>query len=217
MAPPSIQYSTVFGATYSADASGGDTTLVTVSLRDGDDEEGQTGHDAEVWGQAPVIYRPADPDDKGACQALTTLVGKSNVCLATRDLRAVNAMPALGPGDAAFVCPTGQGGFFTKTDGSMGILQRGKDGEKDSLAVFEQDGTFNISSKYGQIVLGPDGFHVILANGQCFSLGGEDVTMTATSMSLAAATVALGTGASAPLATVSGGIVPVTGVFVRPG
>lgn len=217
MAPPALQYSTAFGAAYGADASGGDTTLVTVSLRDGDDEEGQTGTDVEVWGQAPVLYRPADPDDKGSCQTLTTLIGGTPVCMATRDLRAVDSMPALGPGDAAFVCPTGRGGFFTKPDGSMGMLQRGKGGAPDSLAVFEQDGTFNVSTKHGQIVLGPNGFQVILPNGECFSLGGNNVTMSATSMNLEVASLALGTGASAPLAAVSGGVVPVSSIFVRPG
>lgn len=228
MAPPSLQYSTLFGATYSTAASGGDATLVTASIRDGDDEDGQTGHDVEVWGQAPVLYRPADPDDKGSCQALTTLIGGTPVCLATRDLRAVDAMPALGPGDAAFVCPTGRGGFFTKTDGSMGLLQRGVGGAKDALLVFEPDGTFSITTPHGQIVLGPDGFQVILANGQCIGLGENDFTVTGTSANIATSSVALGIGASVPLAAApltvaaTGGgpgfysPVPITGIFVRP-
>ena len=54
------------------------------------------------------------PDDRtsGACQALTTLIGGTPVCLGTRDLRAVRTHPCAGQGDAAFVCPTGRVGFL---------------------------------------------------------------------------------------------------------
>ena len=214
MAPPRLQYSTAFDATYSDKASGGDTTLVTTSIRDGDDQDGQTGTDVEVWGQAPVLYVPADPDDGGSCQALTTEIGGVPLCLATRDLRAVDAMPALPRGGAAFVCPTGRGGFFSNPDGSMGMLQRGVSGAKDALLVFEPDGTFNLSTPWGQMVLGPDGWQVILANGQCIAIGADAFTVTGTQASIATSSVALGATAAAPLAAVSGGVVPVNNVFV---
>lgn len=226
---PALQYGTTFGATYSTAASGGDATLVTTSLRDGDDEEGQTGHEAEVWGVAPVVYVPDDPTDAGACQALTTDIGGQPVCLGTRDLRAVGAIPALGRGDAAFVCPTGRGGVIVQKDGSITLLQRGTGGRKDALLVMEPDGAFNVSTPFGQIVLDADGFRVILASGECFTLGGTQFVASATSISLSGATVGLGVGASVPLAAVpltpaaTGGgpgfysPVPVTRIFVPPG
>lgn len=200
MAPPRLQYSTLFGATYSDTASGGATTVVTASIRDGDDEDGSLGHEVEVWGVAPVVYVPDDPDDTGACQSLTTMIGGSPVCLGTRDLRAVKAIPALAKGDAAFVCPTGRVGFLAKKDGTVGILQRGEGDNPDSSLLFEPDGAFVMTCPWGQIVFDADGFRVIGPNGESFGLGGNDITMTATSMTLASASLALGVGAAVPLA-----------------
>ena len=226
---PALQYSTAFGATYGSTASGGASTLVTTSLRDGDDEEGQTGHDAEVWGVAPVVYVPDDPTDAGACQSLTTLLGGVPVCLGTRDLRAVHAIPALGRGDAAFVCPTGRGGLIVQKDGSLTLLQRGTGGRKDALLSIEADGSLVITTPHGQIVLDADGFRVIGPNGEALGIGGNDFTVTATTISLAGSTVALGAGASVPLAAApltpaaTGGgpgfysVVPVKNLFVVPG
>ena len=62
--PRGLQYSTLFGATYGDTASGGDTTLVTASIRDGDDEDGTLGSEVEVWGVAPMVYVPDDPDER---------------------------------------------------------------------------------------------------------------------------------------------------------
>jgi hypothetical protein len=224
-----LQYSTLFGATYGADASGGDATLVTATLRDGSDTDGQVGHDAEVWGVACVVYRPDDPDDAGACQALTTQVGGTPVCLGTRDLRAVGAIPSLSRGDAAFVCPTGRGGVIVQKDGTITLLQRGKNGEPDALLVIEPDGAFNLLNPFGQMVLDADGWRVILKTGECMSLGDKQFLVSATTASISTATVALGVGAASPLAAVpllpvaTGGPagfyspVPVASIFVRPG
>jgi hypothetical protein len=217
MAPPRLQYSTLFGATYADAAAGGEATLVTASLRDGDDEDGQVGHEAEVWGVAPVVYLPDDPDADGACQALTTLIGGTPVCLGTRDLRAVKAIPGLGKGDAAFVCPTGRGGFLSKKDGTMGLMQRGADGGSDSLLLLEPDGAFNLTTPHGQIVLDAEGFRIILANGQAFNLGGENFTVTGIGANIETATVALGMGAAVPLQAASAGALAVPNVFVRVG
>ncbi len=229
MAPRSLQYSTLFGATYGTTASGGASTLVTASMRDGDDEDGQTGHDVEVWGVAPVLYVPDDPDKDGGCQALTTLIGGTPVCIGTRDLRAVNAIPGMEKGAAAFICPTGRSGVIVKKDGSVSLYQRGQGSDADALVSLEKDQSFIIKTKWGELVLGPNGFHVILPNGQCISLGENDYTVTATTMTLGGASVALGVGASVPLAVApltvaaTGGgpgfysIAPIAGVFVRPG
>lgn len=229
MAPRSLQYSTLFGATYGTTASGGASTLVTASMRDGDDEDGQTGHDVEVWGVAPVLYVPDDPDKDGGCQALTTLIGGTPVCIGTRDLRAVRAIPGLAKGDAAFVCPTGSSGVIAQKDGTLTLLQRGKGGRADALLTLQADGAFNVTTPFGQIVLDAKGFRVIGPNGEAMGLGANDFTVTATTMSLAGATVALGVGASVPLAALpltvaaTGGgpgfysPTPVTRIFVPPG
>lgn len=201
MAPPRLQYSTLFSATYSDKASGGATTLVTASLRDGDDEDGSVGHEVEVWGVAPVLHVPDDPDDSGACQSLTTMIGGTPVCLGTRDLRAVKAMPALARGDAAFVCPTGRVAFLAKKDGTVGILQRGEGDTKDSSMLFEPDGAFIMTCPFGQIVFDAKGFRVIGANGEAIGLGDNDFTVTAASASFAVASIALGVGAAVPLAS----------------
>lgn len=200
MAPPRPEYGTLFAATYSAEASGGEATLVTASLRDGDDDEGQTGHTVEVWGQAPVVYVPDDPDDGGRCQALTVQLGGNPVAIATRDLRAAKAVPGLSKGDAAFCCPTGRVTFLAKKDGTVGMMQRGEGETPDSLVLLEPDGAFSVTTPFGQIILDAQGFRVIGPNGEAMGLGANDFTVTATSASLACASVALGVGAAVPLA-----------------
>ena len=219
MAPPRLQYSTLFSATYADKASGGASTLVTASLRDGDDEDGSTGHEVEVWGVAPVLHVPDDPDDAGACQSLTTMIGGTPVCLGTRDLRAVKAMPALARGDAAFVCPTGRVAFLAKKDGTVGILQRGDGDTPDSSLLFEPDGAFVMTCPWGQIVFDADGFRVIGKNGEAFGLGDNDFTVTASKGTLAIASLGFGVAPSVPLTAVAAGAgaVPVNSIFFTPG
>ena len=217
MAPSSVQYNTLFDATYGDKASGGAATLVTAHLRDGDDEDGQTGRDVEVFGQAPVLFVPDDPTDAGQCQGLTMLVGGQPLCIATRDTRAVGAMPALAKGDAAFVCPTGRVGLLAKKDGTIGLLQRGEGNNPDSSLLFEPDGALVITTPYGSLVLDADGFRVILPGGEAFGIGSNVMTVSATMINLAGATVALGAGATQSLTTLSGGVVPIPNVFFRPG
>ena len=76
----------------------------------------------------------------------------------------------------------------------MGILQRGDGDNPDSSLLFEPDGAFVATCPWGQIVFDADGFRVIGPNGESFGLGGNDITMTATSMTLASASLALGVG-----------------------
>lgn len=229
MAPPSINYATLFSASYTPEASGGAATLVTASLRDGDDDEDQVGQNVEIWGQAPVIFLPDDPDEGGRCQALTTQLGGVPVAIATRDLRASQAVPGLAKGDAAFCCPSGRVALLARKDGTIGLMQRGKDGGKDSLLLILEDGSLNITTPFGQIVLDADGFRVIGPNGEALGLGANDFTLTASKATLAVPSLALGVGASVPLALAplapiaTGGApgfyssVPIKGIFVPPG
>ena len=123
-----------------------------------------------MWGVAPVVYVPDDPDDTGACQSLTTMIGGSPVCLGTRDLRAVKAIPALAKGDAAFVCPTGRVLLAGRT-APWASCSEARATTLTAVSCSSLTGAFVATCPWGQIVFDADGFRVIGPNGESFGLG----------------------------------------------
>lgn len=48
---------------------------------------GDSAEDQELWGLAPVLYRPTDPDPTGYCEALIFRRGDEKVIIGTKDRR----------------------------------------------------------------------------------------------------------------------------------
>lgn len=57
---------------------------LTVSI---EADDGETDGSHEVWGSAPVMWRPVDPDLTGECEVLFARLGDEKIAFATRDLR----------------------------------------------------------------------------------------------------------------------------------
>lgn len=215
----------VFATKFGTDATGGEEEIVTLSLRDAGEEDGQTSDEAEVYAMGCAMYRPADPDDDGKCQALTAQIGPRRIAICTRDSRAAKAFGALNKGDAVFGSPTGAGQFRANGDGSIGFRRTGKAGAPDTWVHIEADGSIILGNEAGQFELSKEnGLLIALDGGVFLQLSAKTgFVVSAPTVSLAAGSVALGVGASTPLAvapitgTVGAGFVsakPVLNVFV---
>ena len=195
-----FNFSDVFQSMWGDAPTGGAGEVVTVELRDAGATDGQTGDEVELLGQAPLLYRPKAPDDGGRCQVLTLEVGGRKIGLASRDSRATRASGALNEGDVALVCPSSKVALRLNDDNSISLLQQGE--EADTFLRFETDGTILIGNQWGQLQLGADGFQVLLASGEVFSLGGDQAVIQAGQCALNAGALLLGVGAAVPLCLV---------------
>lgn len=193
----------VFDSDYSDKATGGKGEIATVSIRECGEDEGTSFKDAEIWGHAPLLYRPGDKDDKGACQALTENIGGRMAVVGTKDARAAEASGALKKGDVALVNPWGgKCCLRLNADRSMALLQQGDD--DDAGISFEKDGTIILFNKYGQMELGPNGFQVFTAAGEALKVGGGVFQTVSSQAFIMAGCVGLGPAPSKPLCTGAG-------------
>ena len=213
----SVDFSDVFSTMYGSEATGGTEEIVTLQLREAGAEDGQTADETEMWIQGCLLYRPADPDDDGKCQVLTAQIGPRKIALASRDSRAATSFGALNKGDAVFGSPTGKVMVRANADGSVGIRKSGDGGAADSWVHIEKDGDIIIGNAAGQLELSSEnGFVVALGDSSFMQLSAKTgFVVSAPTCSLACGSVALGMGASKPLAAA-----PITGTagagFVSP-
>lgn len=209
-----LDYADLVESFLAREASSGGPPVVTATIREPGTEEGQTGHDVELWGPGCIVYRPAPPTGEGRCQVLVARIGGQPVAIGTRDSRAPAAVGELGPGDAAFCAPSSKAALLCKADGSIALLQQHPEG--DAMIAIEKDGALLGRNQWGQVQLDGDGFAVILATGECLKLGPKGFTVTGAACSLSTQTVALGIGAAVPLsfAPVSGVQKPAPNIFV---
>lgn len=204
-------------------ATGGAAEIVTLNTRSAGDTDGQTGDDVEYWSHGCMAYRPADPTGDGKCQVMTRQVGGRKIAVASQDSRA-KVFGALNKGDACFGSPTGGGMFRANADGSTGFRRVMKDGAADAYVNIEADGTIVFGNQWGQAELGENGWVVALKDSSFEQLSAKTgFVVSAPTCSLACGSVALGMGATKPLAaapitgTVGTGFVavaPVLNVFV---
>lgn len=65
-----------------------DTTLSLLAQVEGDEGDADNAPvDDDVWGDAPLLYRPVAPDATGHCEALFYRLGDERVVIATKDRR----------------------------------------------------------------------------------------------------------------------------------
>lgn len=215
----------VFDTVFGNESTNGGEEIVTLKLREAGAEDGQIADDTEMWGMGCCLYRPKAPDADGKCQALVAQIGPRKIAIATRDSRAGKRFGALNEGDAVFGSPTGGGMFRANDDGATSMRVGDPDGtQKAWIAIEKGDGTILLGNKFGHIELGPEGFMVCLAGSpEYISLKPGEFTVSAPTCTIAGGSVALGVGASKPLAaapitgTAGAGFVsltPVLGVFV---
>lgn len=196
----------VFDTVYGNDTTGGADKVMTMSTREVGDTDGQTADDVELWMHGCMVYRPADPTDDGKCQVLMVQTGARKVGIASRDLRSQKTFGDVNKGDAAFGSPTGGVVLRCNADGSGGLRHSDPGDGPDAYLQLEKDGTWIIGNQWGQIELGDAGFVVVLATGESLSLTKEGFSCSGKCAALQTSSVALGAGASVPLAAV-----PITG------
>jgi hypothetical protein len=212
-----LNFQDCYASEFGSDATGGAHEIPTVDVRRAGEEDGKDGEQVELFEHCCVAYRPADPTEDGACQVLTADAGGTPIAIASRDLRIGKATGALNAGDAAFASPVGKVAFRSNADGTGAVIQQGE--TADAFISFGKDGTLIFGNQYGQFELGPNGFQVCLANGTAFGLGPDGFSVFAATCALQSGSVALGVGASKPLAataftgTVGAGFAPTTPVL----
>lgn len=213
-------FADVFDTVFGNESTSGGEEIVTLKLREAGAEDGQIADDTEMWGMGCALYRPKAPDDDGKCQALVAQIGPRKVAIATRDSRASKRFGALNEGDAVYGSPTGGGMFRANDDGSTSMRVADPDGTQKAFFAIEADGTLLLGNEWGHIELGAEGFMVCLkGSSEYLSLKPGEFTASAPACTLAGASVALGIGASKPLAaapitgTVGAGFVPLTPVL----
>lgn len=184
---------------WSNDATGGKEEIVTCSTRSAGETDGVDGQDAEIWGQYGFASRPAAPDGESRCQSLVFDIGGRLAVLATRDLRGADNHGALNPGDVA-VWSVGKNVMYCKADGSCGIRQIGK--EADAFLAIESDGAVLAGNQWGMFQIDQSGPALMHADGMA-SIGltaGGVVSIIGTQVAIGAGVIALGVGATVPLA-----------------
>lgn len=93
---------------------------VAATIVGDEDPDGDEKLDAsELWGPAPLLYRPQDPDDDGACEALFIRYGDERVVVATKDRR-FQVEPA---------------------EGEVRVVALGADGDRQAQVILQADGT----------------------------------------------------------------------------
>lgn len=73
--------------TASSVLSGAFSLALDLILAEDDDETGETMPEAEVYGEAALLFRPADPDADGAPETIVWRHGDERVVIATKDRR----------------------------------------------------------------------------------------------------------------------------------
>lgn len=63
------------------------TLALDLIVSEDSDDEGEVAEDAEVWGDAALLYRPAAPDANGAPEAIVWRHGDERIVIATKDRR----------------------------------------------------------------------------------------------------------------------------------
>lgn len=76
-----------FGIVTTTVIAAGAQSVLAAIRGDEDDAGDEESDDAELWGHAPLLYRPADPDADGACEALFVRWGDDREVIATKDRR----------------------------------------------------------------------------------------------------------------------------------
>lgn len=73
--------------TASSIASAASSLLLDILLAEDDDESGETMDGAEVYGEAALLFRPADPTTAGAPEVIVWRHGDERIVIATKDRR----------------------------------------------------------------------------------------------------------------------------------
>ena len=194
----------IFDSDYSDKATGGKGEIPTVSIRECGEDEGSAFADAELWGHAPLVYRPGDKDDKGVCQAVTAEVGGRVAVVGTKDARAAEASGALKKGDVALVNPWGgKCCLRLNASGGVALLKQGDDVDA-SISIDEDDDAIVLINRYGGISIGPNGIVLHLTEGPQVALTKEHFMAFAPQAFLMAGVVGLGPAPSKPLCTGAG-------------
>jgi hypothetical protein len=102
-----------------------DTLDVLVSIRGDIDPDGGNEEvpDSELYGHAPLMYRPPDPDDAGRCEGILWRWGDERIVIATKDRR-WQVEPAAG---------------------EVILAALGKDGTEQARVSLAADGTITIT------------------------------------------------------------------------
>lgn len=190
--------------------------MATVNLREVGETSGIDAKGCEMWGPAPLVYRPAPPDADGKCQALTTEIGGRTIVLGTQDPRSAKATGALNTGDVALCSPTGKNVLRLNATGEAGIaLVQQTKGDDAGIAI-QRDGTIVLYNQWGIIELGSGGFVVTLKTGQQMSLDATAFQCVAPQGFVRCGVVGLGVAPAVPLtfAAPSGVAKPAPNIFV---
>ena len=125
-------------ARVTASALGAASSLVLdIILAEDDDDEGETQTEAEVYGEAALLFRPADPDADGAPEAVVMRHGDERIVIATKDRR---WQVELEKGD---VCVRAMGEnaprLFLRADGTVTLEGATVNVEADTVIVDSGD------------------------------------------------------------------------------
>jgi hypothetical protein len=162
---------------------------------------------APSFGVYGLVSRPAAANDNGQCEAVVADVGGTSVVVATRDLRAEKVVGQLAEGDVA-LWSVGNNCILLKANGTLSIRHNAAAGGADAWVQLEADGTVRIGNGGGGLEITAAGQVTLYAQGgEVLSLGGGTAQLTANQAVLAGGTIALGSGAAAPLT-----LVPLSGV-----
>ncbi len=145
---------------------------IRVNIGDHADQDKGFGADAALWQHFGFASRPANADTDGACMALVAVEPNAKRVIATRDNRFVSRPAILKPGETMVYGAAGQ---FIRCheDGSISLFTT-DDGTADGRSIFlrvsPQDG-FQVSTPWGRMSFGPNGFHVLHSSGARIDLG----------------------------------------------
>lgn len=162
-----------------------------ISAQTGDSVNGEVEcNEAEWWQHVGFASRPSKAEPgKPACQAVSIETTGRDVCIASRDIRGTKIYGSLGNGETCV--------FANGPDGSgTGLVLLSDDGNKATVKVGVKQGNQSGGSEVS-IAVSSDGKVTVTSGPTVITVDASGtVNVQATSMSIDAATVTLGTGAA---------------------
>lgn len=173
--------------------------------------------EAVLYHSPGIVGRPADPSADGdVCEAIVLKDSWGDCIIGVRDFVGAKLAGELQPGEAAAYCASSMARALFKKDGSV-TLYTTDDNTPTGQSVFLSVGPDGIKmgGPWGAFTLTKDGLQMASRGGSWVLLSDDgSATVGGSTVNVAGGSVALGIGATLPLATIGpGGPVPATAVF----
>lgn len=153
---------------------------------------------AVMYGAAPLLYQPNDPDGAGAAQAYYLIDGNTPIVIATRDNRYAALAGTLKPGDFAVVTGGSARVIGKKESDTIALYAENKKDDEQSMLVEVNGKDGTIVCQNGDTTLrmksggGTKEIAIAINGGASISMSGNTIEITAAIVKINGGSVSIG-------------------------